>query len=192
MVRYASLSAVIGLAALATFLLANEKGADAKGSVAEKFTGPEGYLKSFPTGSELKPVQPKSEALRTAGFFAWYNNVGVNLFTTLLGTDGTTQISVFANDIRWRYAFGNAPDVTSPTGDGGSGGGGWTFPNAHRFGIVVFQGGNYWNVESTDPNNPTVITGLSNTQPIQVTVNDTNGNYGDNSGAFDIYIRKDN
>jgi hypothetical protein len=54
------------------------------------------------------------------------------------------------------------------------------------------QGNNYWNVDSTDPDNPTRITGLSNTLPVSATVNDTNGNYNDNGGAFDIHLRKDN
>ena len=184
---YRYLAVGLFMSCLSTIAIAQQK----RGEPAETFEAPEGYLQSLPAGPELSAVEPEEKEIREAGF-SWYNNVGVNLNTTLLGTSGTTQISVFAGDIRWRYAFGNAPDVTSPQGDGGSGGAGWRFPNAHRFGIVIYQGNNYWNVRSTSSTNPTVITGLSNTQNIIVTVNDTNGNYGDNNGAFDIYIRKDN
>jgi hypothetical protein len=200
MTRYVFVFALCGVASLAMLPLAaakkvdeadEKKHDDKKGKEAKKFTAAEGWLKSLPRGPELKSTKPLQEAVRTAGY-GWYNNVGVNLNTTLTDTVGSTAVSVYAADIRWRYAFGSSPDVTSPTGDGGTGGAGWQFPNAHRFGIVVFQGSNYWNVESTDPANPTKITGLSNTTPIVVSVNDTNGNYGDNSGSFDLYVRKDN
>jgi subtilisin family serine protease len=162
-----------------------------KGFAAERHTAPDGYLQSLPQGPELQGIQPDDTVAQSAGF-SWYNNVGVNLNTTLLGTNGTTQISVYARDIRWNYAFGSSPSISSPSGNGGSGGSGWRFPTAHKFGITIYQGSNYWNVTSTSSGSPTVITGLSNTANIIITVNDTNGNYDDNSGAFDIYIRKDN
>ena len=180
---------IVSVVLVTTSASGQDKGADGKGEVAEKYTAPDDYLQSLPQGPELKGIEPEDAAARTAGF-SWYNNVGVNLNTTLLATSGTTQISVYARDIRWRYAFGNAPDVTSPTGNGGAAGSGWRFPNAHRFGITIYQGSNYWNVNSTSSSSPTVISGLSNTSNIIITVNDTN--YSDNSGAFDIYIRKDN
>jgi hypothetical protein len=154
------------------------------------FMAPEGYLKSLSVEAAAKPEQPDRRDASDAGF-SWYNNCRVNGNTNLLGTEGTTQVSVFAQDVAWRYAFGG-PLVNSPTGDGGSGGSGWRFPNAHRFGIVVYQGDRYWNVDSSDPSSPTVISGLSNTVPITVTVNDTNNNYDDNGGAVDIYVRRDN
>jgi hypothetical protein len=164
---------------------------DKTGKEAKRLTAPDGWLKSLPVGFTRRASKPKDKTRLAAGY-AKYNNCGVNLSTTLNGTAGSTAISVFADDVEWQYAFGSAPTVTSPAGDGGVAGGGWRFPNAHRFGIVVYQGNNYWNVDSTDPNNPTRITGLSNTTDIIVAVNDTNGNYADNSGAFDIYVRKDN
>ena len=157
----------------------------------EKFSAEPGYLQSFPLGPDQGPQTPTDQLALNAGYTK-YNNVGVNLNTRLLGTNGTTQISVYARDIRWRYGFGNRPDMVTPTGEGGQGGSGFRFRNAHRFGITIYQGNNYWNVTSTNPNRPTVITGLSNTEPVRITVNDTNGNYSDNYGAFDIYIRKDN
>ncbi len=164
---------------------------DKKGKEAKRFTAPEGWLKSLPAGFTRRASKPREKALLEAGY-SKYNNCGVNLSTTLNGSAGSTAVSVYAADVEWDYAFGGSPTVTSPQGDGGVAGAGWRFPNAHRFGVVVYQGGNYWNVDSTDPGSPTRITGLSNTTDIVVTVNDTNGNYADNSGAFDIYFRKDN
>lgn len=159
-------------------------------AVQRPFTADEGYLESFPIDADLPPEKPTDEKLSRAGF-SWYNNCRVNGNSTLLGTSGTTQISVFAQDVSWRYAF-NGPVVTTPTGNGGTAGNGWRFPAAHRFGIVIYQGNNYWNVTSTSSSNPTVISGISNTQPIVVTVNDTINNFTDNGGAIDIYVRKDN
>lgn len=157
---------------------------------AEKHTAPDGFLQSLPTGTNIKAKEPENTAAKAAGF-SWYNNCRVNGNSRLLGSDGTTQISVYAGDVDWNYAF-DSPVVTSPSGDGGTAGNGWRFPNAHKFGIVIYQGNNYWNVTSTSSSNPTVISGISNTQPVYVTVNDTNGNYDDNGGAIDIYLRKDN
>lgn len=134
---------------------------------------------------------PESSPNDQAGGFTWYNNSRVNGNTRLLGTQGTTQISIYARDVKWRYAFGSGA-IRSPRGNGNYAGSGWRFPNARQFGIVVYQGNRYWNVQSTSSSSPTVISGISNTQPIVVTVNDTNGNAKDNGGAFDIYIRKDN
>ncbi len=169
----------------------SRKGSNDAGKEATMFTAPEGWLRSLPVGGVRAAAKPKSKALADAGY-SWFNNVGVNTNVTLNGTAGSTAISVYASDIDWSYAFGSSPRIESPAGEGGTAGGGWQFPNAHRFGIVIFQGNNYWNVESTDPNNPTRITGLSNTTNIVATVNDTNGNYGDNWGSFDLYVRKDN
>lgn len=160
--------------------------ADQGGAGFEESTG---YLQSLPIAAE-EQAQP-ADGPDSAPGFGWYNNLRVNGNTTLTDTVGTTKISVYARDVRWRYAFGSGA-VTSPGGNGGSGGSGWRFRNAHRFGIVVYQGNRYWNVTSTSRTQPTVITGLTNTLPVVVTVNDTNGNYSDNGGSFDLYVRKDN
>lgn len=157
--------------------------------VAEEFTAPDGYLESLPGGIPIDSEEPNDKDAKTAGF-SWFNNCGVNIGTKLNGTSGTTKISVYARDVSWWYAIGGRK-VTSVKGDGGSGGSGWRFRNAHKFGVVVYQGNSYWNVNSTSSSSPTVINLPSNTLPVSVWVNDTNGNYGDNAGAFDIYIRKD-
>jgi hypothetical protein len=199
MVRCICAAVLLSLLAGATLALVPAKSdgekdtkkiANKEGTEVKRFTAPEGWLKSLPRGYARKGIKPRNSKALDSGF-GWYNNCAVNNVTDLLGSSGTTAISVYADDVDWMYAFGG-PHVTSPIGDGGIAGDGWRFPNAQRFGIVVFQGNNYWNVESTDPNNPTRITGLSNTTDILVTVNDTNGNYGDNGGSFDLYLRKDN
>ena len=135
-------------------------------------------------------TEPSTDTDANASF-GWYNNLRVNGSTTLTDTSGTTQLSVYARDVKWRFGFGSRA-IQSPQGDGGVAGSGWRFPNAHKFGIVVVQGGNYWNVNSTSSSSPTVITGLSNTQPVTIYVNDTNGNDKDNGGSFDLFVRKDN
>ncbi len=159
------------------------------GGPSTEYQATPGILESLPAGPTAEPeVVAGAE---TAQSFGWYNNLRVNGSTRLTDTSGTTQISVYAGDVHWRYAF-DSPTVRTPSGDGRSGGSGWQFPNAHRFGIVIFQGGRYWNVTSTSSTSPTVITGLTNTEPVRVMVNDTSGNYNDNGGAFDLYLRKDN
>ncbi len=178
---------IIACVSVATTSNAQEK---QQPNVAKKYTAPGGFLESLPTGPDNQVEVAEDKESRDAGF-GWYNNNRVNGNTRLLGSDGTTQISVYARDVKWRFAFGGRA-VTSPSGNGGTAGGGWRFPNAHKFGIVIYQGNNYWNVTSTSPSSPTVISGISNTQPVLVTVNDTNGNYSDNGGAIDIYLRKDN
>ncbi len=149
-----------------------------------------GYLDSFSSGPSVAPAVPVDQQALNAGF-SWYNNVGVNLNTRLIGTSGTTQISVYARDIRWSYRF-TGPNIRRPEGNGGQGGDRYRFPLAHRMGITIYQGDRYWNVTSMSANSPTVIAGLTNTEDVIVTVNDTNGNYSDNHGAFDIFVRRDN
>lgn len=184
---YLRILSVIVCITLVSISVAEEKG-DSKS--APKYSAPEGFLKSLPAATDIQARKPEDESVGTAGF-GWYNNCRVNGSSRLLGSDGTTQISVYARDVDWNYSV-TSPTVTSPSGDGGTAGSGWQFPNAHKFGVVIYQGGNYWNVTSTSSSSPTVISGISNTQPVLVTVNDTNGNYGDNGGAVDIYLRKDN
>ncbi len=169
---------------------AKDKAAPKDVKPAERFKAPKGLLESLPAARATKAAKA---APTPSGGYLFYMNNAVNYpgGCTLNGSEGSTQISVYASHISWRYAV-NSEDVVSPTGDGGPAGGGWQYPNANRFGIVIYQGGNYWNVTSTDPNNPTVITGISNTTPVGVAVNDTTGNYGDNWGSFDLYLRRDN
>jgi len=150
-----------------------------------------GVLESLGKAEAVKSLN--SPATPTGGYL-YYENLASNFpgGVTLTDSGGATQISVYVNHINWHYSYSGSTVITSPSGQGGAGGGGWQYPNANRFGVVIYQGGNYWNVTSTDPNNPTIIAGISNTTPISVTVNDTSGNYGDNWGAFDFYLKRDN
>lgn len=171
-------------------VIASIANAQVKTESSPRLDAPDGFLQSLPAGPDVNPKQPDDNDSRNAGF-GWYNNCQVNGSSRLLGSEGATQISVYARDVDWRYAF-NGPEVNSPSGTGGPAGSGWRFPNANRFGIVIYKGNNYWNVTSTSSSNPTVITGISNTTPVYITINDTTGNYSDNGGAVDIYLRKDN
>ena len=163
---------------------------ETKPNIAKKHTNGAFVLKSLPVGPDRKLEKASSDEAVDAGY-GWYNNCCVNGNSRLLGIEGATQISVYTRDINWRYSF-SGRTITSPTGDGASSDTNWRFPYASNFGIVIFQGNNYWAVKSTDPTNPTVITGLSPSEPVIVTVNDTVSNYADNGGAFDLYLRKDN
>jgi hypothetical protein len=160
------------------------------GKAPAPFTAPAGLLESLPS---VKAVKAKPGPAAPSNGYLYYENMAVNYAggVTLTDSVGSTQVSVYAGHIRWRFAV-NSVDIFVPTGQGGPAGNGWQYPNANRFGIVLYQGGNYWNVTSTDPNHPTIITGISNTTPVAVAVNDTSGNYGDNWGAFDFYLRRDN
>ena len=153
------------------------------------FEASPGLLESIGGGaSETAATSNERDA---AAGFGWYNNLRVNGSTTLTDTTGTTQVSVYAADVKWRFGFGSRA-ITSPKGDGGTGGSGWQFRNAHRYGITLYQGNRYWNITSRSSSSPTVISGLTNTQPVRIMVNDTVGNYSDNGGSFDLYLRKDN
>ncbi|QDV53035.1 hypothetical protein [Gimesia fumaroli] len=184
MSRYAVLATILCLTSIST---AQDKKAE---DVAKKNTAPDGYIESLPGGIPTDAQEPEDRTAKTAGF-GWYNNCGVNIPTTLNGTNGTTKISVYARDVSWWFARGGRK-IRNVQGDGGAGGSGWRFPNAHKFGVVIYQGNSYWNVNSTSSSSPTVINLPSNTLPVTVWVNDTNGNYSDNAGAVDIYLRKDN
>jgi hypothetical protein len=147
-----------------------------------------GFLQSLPTvGAASQMKDTKAEA---AGFTCWVH-MAVNYPGGNPIPVRATAVSVYASDLNWHFASGSNSVITSPSGSGAGAGGGWQYPNAAQFSIVIYQGGNYWQVNSLDSNNPTKISGLTNTQDIFVAVNDTQGNYGDNWGSYYICLRVD-
>ncbi len=65
------------------------------------------------------------------------------------------------------------------------------FRGAKQFGIVIRQDGKVWQINGSSSSSPTKITGLVNTKGVEIWVSDTNGNQGDNWGAFSVNIRED-
>jgi hypothetical protein len=106
-----------------------------------------------------------------------------------------TSISVVARNVLWRSkdTRGNAyieinrargQAQLAPNSDT------WRFDGLNKFAIVVWQlGGIEKVVRSESQANPTLITGLNNTRPIFVQVNDLARKYSDNFGAFDLLVR---
>jgi hypothetical protein len=114
MSRYAVLATILCLTSIST---AQDKKAE---DVAKKNTAPDGYIESLPGGIPTDAQEPEDRTAKTAGF-GWYNNCGVNIPTTLNGTNGTTKISVYARDVSWWFARGGRK-IRNVQGDGGAGG----------------------------------------------------------------------
>ena len=98
-----------------------------------------------------------------------------------------SRIKVYAFNVKWRYAA-NSETITSPTGNGKTSGGGFVYPGAKEFGLVIRQPGESANQISSQSLGSPDNFSLVNTKDIYVDVNDTNGNYGDNWGCFSIGI----
>jgi hypothetical protein len=155
---------------------------------AETLRADPGYFASF--GGVNVADKPETTKTEAADFGWWKHRSVISPAGRKLAVTATA-ISVYVSDCQWNYAIDANARITSPTGNGQRAGSGWAFPNGNQFGVLVRQGNNYWQVNGTSAAAPTRITGLTNTDGVWVSVNDTNGNYNDNWGAFDIYIRVD-
>lgn len=120
----------------------------------------------------------------------WFNNLSVMGEVTLKMPIKTTRIEIYAADVRWHCKTeGEKGLVTKATGTGRVANDEYKYPSARVNGIVLLQGNRYWNIGSQNQSDPTVITGLTNVDNIRTAVNDKRRYYGDNWGAFDLFLR---
>jgi hypothetical protein len=102
-----------------------------------------------------------------------------------------SRIRVYATDIQWQYALSENAVVTTPNGNGQTAPGGWRFPGAPIFGVVLYQpNGAQFSITGSSPETAQEFS-LSNVYDILVAVNDgstTQDGYNDNSGAFSLVI----
>jgi len=109
----------------------------------------------------------------------------------LLGVDGNSlrasKISIWVDDIFWRYAFGG-PAIESPLGNGTQPPGNFQYGFA-AFGIVLLNPtqASIFSVRSDSPANPQEVL-LNNGLDIVINVNDVIGTYGDNNGAYSLNL----
>ena len=159
--------------------------------VAKAIKGDVGLLDSYAANAaEDAPTKREEgvESKETASFLFWKHRAVTHGRTLNVRA---TAISVYIPDCHWHYSRSTRSLITTPRGTGNRAGSGWMFPDANQHGIVIRQDGRYWQINGTSSSSPTRITGLTNTKGVEVFVNDTNGNLGDNWGAFDVRIRID-
>lgn len=141
------------------------------------------------THLQAEPIQTSDNATSQSKGWLTFENVRVDVRggVRLVQANGSplraSQISVWADDIRWQSGYVHGMS-TSPANN-----------NDGFAGIYVFQngGGSCW-LAATSTNPPGTSCSLSNQQDIYVMVNDgtignTNDGHGDNGGSFDLHVK---
>jgi hypothetical protein len=188
LMRYVALTVCLVASALSVASIVHSQDKKNDGKAADMHRAELGYFTSFGGVN----VEDKPEARRpTDADFLWWKHRSVISAAGRKLNVRATAISVYVSDCQWNYSVDAGSQITSPAGNGQMAGNGWAYPNGNQFGILIRQGNNYWQINGTTPGAPTQISGLTNTDGVWVSVNDTNGNYGDNWGAFDVNIRVD-
>jgi len=142
-------------------------------------------------GAQLlaEPIQTSDNATAQSRGWLTFENVRVDVRggVRLVQADGSplraSQISVWADDIRWQASYVDGMS-TSPANN-----------NDGFAGIYVFQkgGGSCW-LAASNTHPPGSNCSLSNQEDIYVMVNDgtignTNDGHGDNGGSFDLHVK---
>jgi hypothetical protein len=149
----------------------------------------QGY-EEFPSSAIVYAKEPLNKSLALDGYLFW-NNIpvcyegGVRLLVGDNNPLRASQVEFYIDDLDWTYAI-NSPRITSPSGDGNQAGEGWFAPGMLQFGILIFQA-NLW-FGRVDPG----INRMAIQHPekdILINVNDIRGTYGDNGGAFDLFLK---
>jgi hypothetical protein len=143
---------------------------------------------SYTIVNSQKPVR---QFFVEEGYLYW-NNLGVsNQSGACLYHNGNPllarTIQVYCDDICWQYAYdGVNSTITSITGNNVQADNQWAYPGHFQFSILLFQKDGSSHFLYPGVNSLSLQTPGS---PIYVNVNDTVGNYGDNSGSFDMHIK---
>ena len=137
-----------------------------------------------------------AQARAEGGATYYWKHLAVNFVNgTQLWVGGgplhVSKVRVYATDIQWQFATSADSVVTTPDGNGQAAPGGWRFPGAPAFGIVLYQAnGIQYAIKGTSPATAQEFT-ISNLYDIYFNVNDgstSQTGYADNSGAYSIVL----
>lgn len=139
--------------------------------------------------ASLSLSTPSDQALVAAGYLHGRHCAVTFQEGIVTANVRASRIRVYASDISWNYGPHGSTRITTPNGNGLRAPSGWRYPGYNQFGIVIYQDGLApQNVIGTSDATAQEFN-INNSRDVRINVNDALGTYGDNWGAFDIYIK---